>query len=86
MLPLRYRMGCSRKRKQVARWTHPRHSAAVGEETVPDDFRLLFEAIVFEAAPGLELVAVATKGVAHQRQVESSSLLRLPDMRQLVDE
>ena len=72
--------------KDFARRTHRRLPTAVGEKTMPDDLRLLLEAIVFEPPAGLQLVAVAAEGVAHQRQVETAALLRLPDMGQLMNE
>jgi hypothetical protein len=56
------------------------------QEYVADNFRLLLEAIKAEWFARFEAVVVAAKGMAHQRQVETSTLLRLPDMRQLVDE
>ena len=51
-----------------------------------DNFGLLLKAIVLETASGLQLVAVPAEGVPHQRQVEATTLLRLPDMGELVDE
>ena len=53
---------------------------------MPDNLRLLFKAIGFEGAPVLKLIRVPAEGMAHEWQVETPSLLGLPDMRQLVDE
>ena len=60
--------------------------AAVREEAVADDFRLLLKAIVARRPPRLQLIAVAAERVPHQRKIEAPALLRLPDMRELVDE
>ena len=51
-----------------------------------NDFGLLFKAIVLEPASGLQVIAVSAEGVPHERQIEAPSLLRLPDMGELVDE
>jgi len=47
---------------------------------------LLLEPIAGEGAAGHDRVAVAAERLAHQRQVESSVALRLPDVGHLVDE
>ena len=51
---------------------------------MPDDFRLLLKAIAIQRASWHELITVAAERVSHQRQVEPSALLRLPDVRHLV--
>ena len=51
-----------------------------------NDFRLLFKAIVLEPPSLDERIAVLAKWVTHQRQVKSPASLRLPHMRELVDE
>src|ERR1041384_7164814 len=86
MWPCGYRLGCREKRKQVARRTHRRGSAAVGEEAVADDFRLLLEPVTLERPAVLELIGVAAERMAHQRQIEAPSLLRLPHMGHFMDE
>ena len=58
----------------------------IGEEAMADDFRLLFKTIVFEPPAFDERISVAAEWVAHQRQVKSPASLRLPHMRELVDE
>lgn len=64
--------------------TRPRTQS--GEKGVADDFRLLFKAIAVEWLTGDQVVGIATKGMAHQRQVESAAFLGLPYVRHLVDE
>ena len=51
-----------------------------------DNFGLLLKAIILEPASGLQVVAISAEGVPHQRQVEATTLLALPDMGELVDE
>ena len=51
-----------------------------------DDFRLLLQTVIFEAAPRLQLISVAAERMAHQRQIEAAALLCLPDMGQFVNE
>ena len=53
---------------------------------MPDNLGLLLKPIIFEPSTRLKLIVVPAEGMAHQRQVETAALLRLPDMRQLVDE
>ena len=74
------------KRQDFARRTDGQRAPMVGKKAVADDFGLLLKAIVLEPAPGLQVIAVAAEGVPHQRQVEATTLLRLPDMGELVDE
>ena len=58
----------------------------VDEEAMADDFRLLFKAIVLKPPALDQRISVAAEGVTHQRQVKASALLRLPHMREFVDE
>jgi hypothetical protein len=58
----------------------------VGEESVPNDFGLLFKTIVLEPSAGLESIAISAEWVAHQRKVEATAFLGLPHMCQLVHE
>src|SRR4029079_11544278 len=74
------------KRQNLAGRTDSRCPAAVREEAMADDFRLLLKAIILEAPPRLQLIAVTAERVPHQREIEAPALLRLPDMRELVDE
>src|SRR5207302_3952257 len=72
--------------KQLS-WRYDRQAnAAIREEAMADDFRLLFEAIPGERLPGLQLIAIAAERMAHQRQIEAPLDLRLPDMGHLMDE
>ena len=74
------------KRQDFARRTDGQRAPMVGKKAVADDFGLLLKAIVLEPPSGLEVVAVSAERMAHERQVESPSLLRLPDVSQLVHE
>src|SRR5262245_7073317 len=56
------------------------------KENVTDDFRLLLEPVAPKRTLGLKPIVIAAEWMAHQRQVETAALLRLPDMGQLVDE
>ena len=58
----------------------------IREEPVPHDFGLLLKPIGLEALHRLELIGVSAERVAHQRKVEPSTGLGLPDVRHLVDE
>ncbi len=51
-----------------------------------NDLRLLFETVAVERFARLKSVSVAAKGMAHQWQIETAALLRLPNVGQLVDE
>src|SRR5436305_13926092 len=66
--------------QQLARRDRRYGDAAIGEETVSDDLRLLFQAVAIERFARRQAVRVAAEGVAHQRQVERPLGLRLPDM------
>src|SRR5207248_6831359 len=62
---------CSSERKQLS-WRHDRQAnAAIGEEAMADDFRLLFETVMREWLPRLQLIAIAAERMAHQRQIEA---------------
>ena len=56
------------------------------EASFIDDLGLLFEPVVIECPSLTKLVRIAAKRVAHQRKVKAATLLRLPDVRHLVDE
>src|SRR5207237_6774430 len=76
----------SNERKQIARRKHGNRCPTVGEETVTDDFRLLFNAVAIEWLPRSQAIIITAKWVAHQRQIETAAFLRLPHMRHFVDE
>ena len=60
--------------------------AAVGQETVADEFGLLLEPVAVEAPALRHGVGIAAERVAHQRQIEAPVALRLPDVGHFVDE
>ena len=74
------------KRENFPRRADGQRTAMVGEESVADDFGLLFKAIVLEPPPGLQVITVSAEGMAHERKVESPALLRLPHVGELVHE
>ena len=51
-----------------------------------NQFRLLLQAISIERAALDEPITIATERVAHQRQIEASASLGLPDMGHFVNE
>src|SRR5262249_42621038 len=59
---------------------------AAQQEDMPDDLRLLLDAIAVERLAGFESVAGTAEGMAHQQQVAASAGLRLPDMGHLMQE
>src|SRR6187551_2994047 len=81
-----YSKGFLKKRKNLARRTGCDIPATVGHEAVTDDFGLLLKPIVLEPPAGLQLVLVTAERMAHQRQVETTALLRLPHVREFVHE
>src|SRR4051812_43875399 len=61
-------------------------TAAIGEEAMRDDLRLLLESVVRERLSGRQLISVAAERMPHQRQIEAALRLRLPDVRHFMDE
>src|SRR4051794_16114735 len=61
-------------------------TAAIGEEAMRDNLRLLLESVVLERLSGRQFVSVAAEWMPHQRQIEAALRLRLPDVRQFMDE
>jgi hypothetical protein len=50
------------------------------------DFSLLLYSVPAKGAPGTNSVAVPAKRMPHQQEIEAPSFLRLPDVRQFVNE
>ena len=80
------RWPASAKVKKLARRHLLDRESAVGEKTMPDDFRLLLKSIVAEPLYRLKLVSVAAEGMPHQGQIKPAALLSLPDMGELMHE
>src|SRR5689334_1789920 len=78
--------GRLREWQERARRVDGYRKPAVGQESMADDLGLLFQAVQPERLSRLQSIIVPTEGVAHQRQIEAPARLRLPDVRQLVDE
>ena len=60
--------------------------ASCCEKGVGDEFGLLLDTIGGEPPRRIEAIAIAAKGVAHQRQIDAAALLALPHMHEFVDE
>src|SRR3954451_11313706 len=72
------------ERKQVPRRHEGLRCAAVCEEPVPYDLGLLLDPVAIERFARLQTIAVPAERMPHQRQIETSALLRLPDVRHFV--
>src|SRR3954452_23140477 len=74
------------KEQQLARRNGRYGDAAIGEEAMADDFRLLLDAVMLERLSGFQHVSIAAEGMPHQHQIEAAALLGLPDVGHLMDE
>ena len=74
------------ERQKRRRRIWPCGDTAVGEISVPDDLRLLLDAIVVERFSGLQIIGIAAKWVPQQQEIERPAALRLPYVRHLVNE
>ena len=81
-----YRRGTQAKGNSEPRRRAGNATAALGEEDVADDLRLLLEPVAVERPAVPKRIGVAAERVAHQRQIEAAAGLGLPDMGHFVDE